>query len=186
MATYEAMIVGLVGVMCFCVTLMAHLSPGKAILAVFSLRNIGLFLAVWVLHVGLMQGMLHPQLLRCMYESSGCDYWELGLYFEGHTGWNRSDFLLVSLTVEATLLKACSPMPLAVTMMKPLRGAMHQLGHLSAAFSSLRAVRDTVLFLTTSAAVAWASICCFLLLLHRQGRQCIPNVLLVSLLYHIC
>lgn len=80
-----------------------------------------------------------------------------------------SDGPMDGCAVHTMLLKASSPMPLAVAYLKPLRGWMQPVGQLSAAVSSLSAIRDTLLYLMTSAAVSWLSVWCFVLLLHGQG-----------------
>lgn len=71
------------------------------------------------------------------------------------------------------VLKASSPMPLAVTLLKPLGAWMQPVGQLSAAVSSLSEVRDTFLYLMASAAAAWATTWCFFVLLHGQGAALI-------------
>jgi len=80
-----------------------------------------------------------------------------------------SDGPMDGCAVHTMLLKASSPMPLAVAYLKPLRGWMQPVGQLSAAVSSLGAIRDTLLYLMTGAAVSWLSVWCFVLLLHGQG-----------------
>ena len=55
-AVYEAFIVGLAGTGCLAMTLVCEVSVFKTIYALFSLRHIGLLLAVWALQVALMEG----------------------------------------------------------------------------------------------------------------------------------
>ena len=71
--------------------------------------------------------------------------------------------------VHAALLKAYSPMPLAVAYTKPLQRWKQPVAHLSAAMGSLHAIQSTLAYLTTSAAVSWASLWCIMLLLHGKG-----------------
>ena len=56
-AVYEAFIVGLAGIGCLALTLVYELSLFKAIYALFSLRHVGLLLAVWALQFALMEGI---------------------------------------------------------------------------------------------------------------------------------
>ena len=69
------------------------------------------------------------------------------------------------------ILEACSQMPPTLVLMKPLRRVAQPAGHLLGAFHSIIAIRNTSLYLMTSAAVSWASTVCFMLLLFRQGRH---------------
>ena len=68
-AVYEAFIVGLAGIGCLALTLVYELSLLKAIYALFSLRHIGLLLAVWALQLALMEGTSvdrHDCMITCL------------------------------------------------------------------------------------------------------------------------
>ena len=68
-AVYEAFIVGLAGIGCLALTLVYKLSLLKAIYALFSLRHIGLLLAVWALQLVLMEGTYvdrHDCMITCL------------------------------------------------------------------------------------------------------------------------
>ena len=71
MAAYEALIVGLASGLCLSMTFVYHLSLSKAILALFSFRTIGLFMAVWALQFGLMEGASLFQMLGIASEIYG-------------------------------------------------------------------------------------------------------------------
>ena len=63
MAAYEALIVGLAAGLCLSMTFVYQFSLSKDIPALFSFRNMGLFLAVWALQFGLMEGASLLQML---------------------------------------------------------------------------------------------------------------------------
>ena len=68
-AVYEALIVGLAGIGCLTLTLLYELSLLKAIYGLFSLRHIGLLLAVWALQLALMEGtsvVRHDCIVICL------------------------------------------------------------------------------------------------------------------------
>ena len=76
---------------------------------------------------------------------------------------------MTDVAVHTWLLKACSPMPLAVAFLKPLQGWKRPVGQLSAAIGSLSAIQSTLMYLMSSAAVSWAASGCFMVLLHGKG-----------------
>ena len=81
------------------------------------------------------------------------------------------DVLTALSAAQTMILEACSHMPPTVALMKPLQRVAQPAGNLIAAFRSIIAIRDTSLYLMTSAAVSWASTVCFTLLLFGQGRH---------------
>ena len=72
--------------------------------------------------------------------------------------------------VHTALVKPCSPMPPAVAYLKPLQRWKRPVAQLSAAMGSLRAIQNTFTYLLSSAAVSWASVWCFTVLLHGNSR----------------
>ena len=161
-AVYEALIVGLAGIGCLALTLVYKLSLSKAIYALFSIRHIGLLLALWALQLALVEGTSvarHDCMVICLVKVE--EMWRCTLL----------DALSAAPAVQTMIIEACSQMPPTLALMKPLRRVAQPAGHLLAAFRSIIAVRDTLLYLMTSAAVAWASTVCFTHLLMGQGSH---------------
>ena len=170
-AVYEGFIVGLAGIGCLAVTLVYNLSLLKAIYALFSLRHSGLLLAVWALQLALVEGTsVDHNDCMVVYMVTKDEMWRCTFI----------DAPSAAPAVQTMILEACSQMPPTLAVMKPLRRVAQPAGHLLAAFRSIIAVRDTSLYLMTSAVVAWASTVCFMLLLIGQGRCICDSLLSVS------
>ena len=161
-AVYEAFIVGLAGIGCLALTLVYKVSLFRAIYALFSLRHIGLLLAVWALQVALMEGKFTPPRLHV--NMPGRDSLNVTMHI--------AECQSAAPAVQTMILEACSQMPPTLALMKPLRRVAQPAGHLLAAFNSIIAIRDTSLYLMTSAAVSWASTVCFMLLIGRGRHAC--------------
>ena len=166
LAVYEAGIVGLASAFCACISFAYHLSLRKALLAFFNLRNIGLFLTTWALQSGLMIGTdsnpglqgLHGKLNHSSNIQHPCpDHSSSTLSVPDNDA------------VHTKLLGASSPMPLAIAYLKPLQRWKRPVGQLSAVFGSLSATQSALLYLAACAAVSWASMWCFMILLQGTG-----------------